>query len=249
MNVLGIIPARYASTRLEGKPLMDLYGKSMIQRVYEQSRKALEYVIVATDDERIKEEVLKFGGNVIMTSSDHTTGTNRCLEAYESFMRTSGLFFDIVINIQGDEPLLDPDQINSLVTCFDDVEVRMATLVIPSSEKDDLNQGVFVVVDNNYNALYFSRSVIPSLRDEIKENWTNKHRFYKHVGMYAFRGESLKEYSSLKESPLEKSEKLEQLRWLENGNKIRVALTTHKSIPVDTREDLEMVRNILRKLP
>ena len=246
MNVLGIIPARYASTRLEGKPLLDLCGKSMIQRVYEQAKKALKFVVVATDDERIKEEVIRFGGHVIMTSPYHTTGTNRCLEAYELFTKKSDQQFDVVINIQGDEPLLDPEQITSLVSCFEDIEVEMATLVIPSSGEEDLKSGVFVVLDKDLNAMYFSRSIIPNLRDELRENWTNNHRFYKHVGMYGFRGESLKKYSSLEESLLEKSEKLEQLRWLENGNKIRVAITNHKSIPVDTKEDLEKVRNVLQ---
>ena len=152
----------------------------------------------------------------------------------------------MVINIQGDEPLLDPEQITSLVSCFEDIEVEMATLVIPSSGEEDLKSGVFVVLDKDLDAMYFSRSIIPNLRDELRENWTSNHRFYKHVGMYGFRGESLKKYSSLEESLLEKSEKLEQLRWLENGNKIRVAITNHKSIPVDTKEDLEKVRNVLQ---
>ena len=245
MKVLGIIPARYASTRLEGKPLVDLGGKSMIQRVYEQAKKVLDQVIVATDDKRIEKAVKGFGGRVIMTSTDHTTGTNRCLEAYKNLMQNSNSSFDIILNIQGDEPLLDPEQITSLVNCFDSKKVELATLVIPTSKNEDLTTGVFVVFDENYNAMYFSRSIIPYCRDTIKENWSKEHIFYKHVGMYGFRPESLEEFANLEESDLENSEKLEQLRWLERGKKIRIAITRHKSFPIDTPQDLEKVRRII----
>lgn len=245
MNVLGIIPARYGSSRLEGKPLLDICGKTMIQRVYEQAKKALNYVLVATDDERIEAEVKSFGGNVVMTSSNHSTGTNRCLEAYEIYSKNPEISFDIILNIQGDEPLLAPDQIHSLVSCFDDKNAKMATLVTPANNQKELESGVFVVFDRNYNALYFSRSVIPFVRDEKFEEWTSNNTFFKHVGMYGFTPNALSEFANLAETSLENSEKLEQLRWLENGNQIKVAITNHQSIPVDTLEDIEKVRKII----
>jgi len=245
MNVLGIIPARYASTRLEGKPLVDLGGRTMIQRVYEQAEKALEHVIVATDDERIEKVVKGFGGKVVMTSNDHTTGTNRCLEAFNKYAENSDVLFDVILNIQGDEPLLVPDQITSLVNCFDSSDVQMATLVIPTTKNEDLTTGVFVVFDKNYNAMYFSRSVIPNHRDTAKEHWSKDHIFYKHVGMYGFRPKALEEFAHLEETKLENYEKLEQLRWLEQGNKIKIAITEHQSVPIDTAQDLEKVRKII----
>ncbi len=245
MKVLGIIPARYGSTRLEGKPLVDICGKPMIQRVYEQAKKALDFVLIATDDKRIEKAVKAFGGNVIMTSVDHTTGTNRCLEAYSLFLDKKNIEFDVVLNIQGDEPLLEPEQIKSLIGCFDISSTQMATLVIPTKAKDKLDLGVFVVFDNNMNALYFSRSIIPFVRDENKDDWTNKHTFYKHIGMYGFTPKALEEFSNLEETSLEKSEKLEQLRWLEQGNKIKIAITDHQSVAIDTVHDLEKVRKII----
>lgn len=245
MNVLGIIPARYGSTRLEGKPLLDICGKTMIQRVYEQAKKALDFVLIATDDKRIEAEVKRFGGSVVMTSSIHTTGTNRCLEAYEIFSNESSVKFDVVLNIQGDEPLLAPEQLQSLVSCFKQEDTQMATLVIAAKEQEELHSGVFVVFDKNFNALYFSRSVIPFVRDEKFEDWVLKNTFYKHVGMYGFRPKALQEFANLEETALENSEKLEQLRWLENGNKIKVAITEQQSIPVDTLEDIQKVRKII----
>ncbi len=245
MNVLGIIPARYGSTRLEGKPLLDICGKTMIQRVYEQAKKALDFVLIATDDKRIVAEVKRFGGNVVMTSSKHTTGTNRCLEAYEIFSNESSVKFDVVLNIQGDEPLLAPEQLKSLVSCFQQEDTQMATLVIAAKEQEELHSGVFVVFDKNFNALYFSRSVIPFVRDEKFEDWITMNTFYKHVGMYGFRPKALQEFSNLAETTLENSEKLEQLRWLENGNKIKVAITEQQSIPVDTLDDIQKVRKII----
>ncbi len=246
MNVLGIIPARYGSTRLEGKPLIDICGKPMIQHVYEQAKKALKYVLVATDDERIEKAVKEFGGNVVMTSSKHNTGTNRCLEAYEVFSFQSNVKFDVVMNIQGDEPLLEPDQIRSLEACFIDEETEMATLVIPVKEKEDLFEGgVYVVIDKFNNALYFSRSIIPFVRDAEKSNWQNKHLFYKHVGMYAYTPKALREFATLHQTSLEIAESLEQNRWLENGKKIRVEITESETIAVDTFDDLKRVRKII----
>jgi 3-deoxy-manno-octulosonate cytidylyltransferase (CMP-KDO synthetase) len=247
MNVLGIIPARYGSTRLEGKPLIDLCGKPMIQHVYEQTKKLLEHVVVATDDERIVKVVQDFGGDVVMTSKDHNTGTNRCLEAYRVFSKRKSLDFDVIVNIQGDEPLLDPEQIRLLISCFNDGVTEMATLVIPVKETDNTfaDSGVFVVVDRLKNALYFSRSVIPFVRDSHKKEWTKVHTFYKHIGMYAFKPNSLIEFASLEQTTLEVAESLEQNRWLENGKKIKVAITESDSVGVDTEEDVEKVRKII----
>ncbi len=247
MKVLGIIPARYGSTRLDGKPLVDICGKPMIQRVYEQAQKALRHVVVATDDERIVEAVQGFGGNVVMTSSDHNTGTNRCLEAYRVFTKLHKLEFNVIVNIQGDEPLLAHKQVNLLISCFiKDRATDMATLVIPVKATEHLEQnGVFVVIDKLKNALYFSRSVIPFVRDVDRKDWYKKHVFYKHVGMYAFKPDALIEFSSLEQTSLEIAESLEQNRWLENGKKIKVEVTDIETIAVDTLEDLERVRKII----
>jgi len=248
MNVLGIIPARYGSTRLEGKPLMDICGKPMIQRVYEQAKKILDDVVVATDDKRIEKAVQDFGGNVVMTSSKHSTGTNRCLEAYRVFSSAANKKYDVIINIQGDEPLLEPEQLRLLISCFIDDTTELATLVNPVKENENLfDGGVYVVLDKNKNALYFSRSVIPFIRDEEKSNWQNKHTFYKHVGMYAFSPSALNEFATLQQTSLELAESLEQNRWLENGKKIRVEISHYYTIPVDTISDLENVRSIIDK--
>ena len=248
MNVLGIIPARYGSTRLEGKPLLDICGKPMIQHVYEQVKRLLEHVVVATDDQRIVKAVQDFGGDVVMTSKDHNTGTNRCLEAYRVFAKRENIEFDVVVNIQGDEPLLDTEQIRLLISCFDEKATEMATLVIPVNKTEILKEGsgVFVVLDKLKNAIYFSRSIIPFVRDSEKAVWQTKHTFYKHIGMYAFRPQSLIEFASMQQTSLELAESLEQNRWLENGKKIKVEITESESIGVDTIEDLEKVRKIIK---
>jgi 3-deoxy-manno-octulosonate cytidylyltransferase (CMP-KDO synthetase) len=246
-KILGIIPARYGSTRLEGKPLVMICGKTMIQRVYEQSKKALDHVIVATDDKRIFDAVKNFDGQAVMTSENHTTGTNRCLEAYNLYVKQTDLEFDIVLNIQGDEPLLEPTQLTKLVSCFNDTKTTMATLVMPTYEQEDLQSGVFVVVNKENYALYFSRSVIPFVRDDKFTDWHKNHTFLKHIGLYGFLPKTLKEFSNLNQTKLENSEKLEQLRWLENGNSIKVAITNHKSISVDTKEDVLKVIKIIEK--
>jgi 3-deoxy-manno-octulosonate cytidylyltransferase (CMP-KDO synthetase) len=247
MQIIGIIPARYESTRLPGKPLVDIGGKTMIQRVYEQASKALDTVIVATDDKRIQKEVLGFGGVVIMTGPHHQTGTNRCLEAYEIFVELSKKSFDYVINIQGDEPLLDPEQLKSLITCFDDPSTEMATLVKPIEADSNILLGneVFVVKNKNNKALYFSRSVIPFVRSFEKEEWTKNHTFYKHIGMYGFKVDALKTFAAMSCTALELAESLEQNRWLENGGSISVAVTELECISVDTPADLEQVRAML----
>lgn len=248
MKILGIIPARYASTRLEGKPLVDLCGKPMIQHVYDRVKTKLDHVLVATDDKRIFDTVQNFGGKVVMTSENHNTGTNRCLEAYQKYVQATGEIFDVIINIQGDEPLLEPEQIETLTRCFDTADTEMATLVIPSNPTEKLSQsGVFVVFDKYCNALYFSRSVIPYVRDAKPGDWSSHHTFYRHVGMYGFRPKALETFANLQQTSLEKAESLEQNRWLENGRKIRVGITTHETIPVDTKEDAELVRMMMKK--
>jgi 3-deoxy-manno-octulosonate cytidylyltransferase (CMP-KDO synthetase) len=246
MNVLGIIPARYGSTRLEGKPLLDICGKPMIQRVYERVKLLVPHVVVATDDARIEKVVRDFEGEVVMTSAQHNTGTNRCLEAFEVFKSKSNIDFDVIINIQGDEPLLEIEQLRLLISCFFDKTTDMATLVNPV--KDDLGKsGVYVVIDKFKNALYFSRSVIPFVRDFERSEWSKNHTFYKHVGMYAFKPKALYEFATLQQTSLELAESLEQNRWLENGRKIRVEISNFQTIPVDTIEDLENVRSIVQK--
>lgn len=250
MNVLGIIPARFGSTRLEGKPLKDIGGKTMIQRVYEQSSKALDHVYVATDDKRIEEEVLRFGGKVVLTSENHTTGTNRCLEAFDLIQKNHEIPFDVIINIQGDEPLLDPKQITQLAACYEDKETSMATLIMPITKGTELisESDVYVVITSQQKALYFSREVIPHVRGIKRKHWTDHHTYYKHIGMYGFTPEAIHKFASLQPTNLEKAESLEQNRWLEHGYEIKVAITDHDSISVDTPADLEKVREMVKLL-
>lgn len=248
MNFLGIIPARFGSTRLEGKPLADIEGKSMIQRVYEQATKAISHVYVATDDIRIQEEVLKFGGNVVMTSSSHNTGTNRCLEAYQKISTQTDQKFDVVINIQGDEPLLVPQQLQELMDCFLDSRTEMATLITPVIRMDDLfnESEVFVVFNKDKFALYFSREVIPHIHGMHKTKWLDNNTYHKHLGLYGYTAAALEKFAQLPQSNLETTESLEQNRWIENGGNIKLAITHYDSIPVDTIDDLERVRKIVR---
>lgn len=243
MIVFGIIPARFASTRFPGKPLVDINGKSMIQRVYEQVQKTLPYVCVATDDNRIREAVIAFGGEVVMTREDHESGTDRCAEATMLFEKSKGLKADVVINIQGDEPFIDPIQIKQLVAIFENDNAEIATLVKKVEELnvlDDKNV-VKVVRALNSEALYFSRNGIPFMRNVTKESWLEKHDFFQHVGMYGYRKSVLLQLSELEKGFLEMAESLEQLRWLENGYKIKTAITDIDSIGIDTPEDLKMV--------
>jgi 3-deoxy-manno-octulosonate cytidylyltransferase (CMP-KDO synthetase) len=241
MKFIGIIPARYASTRFPGKPLADMGGKPMIRRVYEQVIKTVDNVYVATDDNRIEEVVKNFGGNVIMTSEEHHSGTDRCYEAYCKI----GEGYDIVINIQGDEPFIQPEQIELLKSCFSDSETQIATLVKPFDKEGDFEKTLFnpntpkVVINNRHEAMYFSRSIIPYIRSVEYKEWLKSQTFYKHIGLYAYRADILKEITSLPQSALEKAESLEQLRWLENGYKIKVAVTHLETIGIDTPEDLE----------
>jgi 3-deoxy-manno-octulosonate cytidylyltransferase (CMP-KDO synthetase) len=246
MKLIGIIPARYASTRFPGKPLVDIQGKSMIQRVYEQTSKAelLKRVIVATDDQRIKEEVEKFDGEVISTSSEHPSGTDRCNEVLQR-LKDKGEHPDAIINIQGDEPFIQPAQIDLLCSCFDKKDVFIATLAKKITSIEELFSTTVnkVLVDMNGNALYFSRTAIPHLKNVPEKDWLNKFSFLKHIGIYGYRAETLEAISRLSPSPLEKAELLEQLRWLENGYKIHVEETQMDSISVDTPEDLSKLLN------
>lgn len=245
MKVLGIIPARYGSTRLPGKPLIDLGGKPMIQHVYERAFGAVDTLVIATDDERIATAVHRFGGRAVMTSADHQNGTSRCAEVLSAF-ETEGSSFDVVINIQGDEPLLDPQLPKSLAALFANPSVQIATAVRAVRSSNDLKEGlVHVVLDQFHRALYFSRSIIPFQRDVSRQQWTDFYTYYHHVGIYGFRSQVLEEIVQLPPSPLEEAEKLEQLRWLAAGYRIHCIETDFQSIPVDTLEDAENVRKLL----
>jgi len=246
MNFLGIIPARYASTRFPGKPLADICGKPMIQKVYEQASLALKNVWVATDDKRIEDAVKAFGGKVVMTSKNHKSGTDRIAEAVRHITHNNKISIDVVINIQGDEPFIQPEQINALKKCFNIDTTDIATLIKPISNEMEIfdPNKVKVVIGNNKQALYFSRSSIPYLRGIPKENWIKKGKFYKHIGMYAYKHEVLMEITKLNQGNLEILESLEQLRWLENGYHIQTEITTHESIGIDTPADLERVKEL-----
>ncbi|WP_430810814.1 MULTISPECIES: 3-deoxy-manno-octulosonate cytidylyltransferase [unclassified Carboxylicivirga] len=240
-TLLGIIPARYASTRFPGKPLADIGGKTMIQRVYEQACKQLDYVYVATDDKRIEAAVLAFGGRVVMTSTDHQSGTDRCAEALQRVTELEQRDFYAVINIQGDEPFISPRQIGLVAHCFQQEDTQLATLVKPVTSSADLFNAnkPKVVLSKDRRALYFSRSPIPYLRGEEESHWAEKHPYYNHVGLYGYRSDILMQITQLPMGQLEAAESLEQLRWLENGYSIRVEETREESHGIDTPEDLE----------
>jgi len=243
MKFIGIIPARYASTRFPGKPLADINGKTMIERVYEQCKKSLEHVYVATDDEKIANEVVRFGGNIVMTSRNHQSGTDRIAEAVKRIHEKSRNKFDVVINIQGDEPFIQPQQIEEIKSCFKDRGTEIATLVKQIEQNNDIfdPNKPKVTLDKNMYAISFSRSPIPYLRNTDQKEWYKKHRYYRHIGMYAYKTETLLELTNLKQSPLELAESLEQLRWIENGYKIKVTETQFDSIGIDTPEDLKKI--------
>lgn len=247
LKYIAIIPARYASTRFPGKPLAMLGGKPVIQRVWEQVSSVVDAAVVATDDERIAQAVESFGGRAIMTSPNHKSGTDRCWEAYQK----QGEEFDVVINVQGDEPFIAHSQLRAIMACFEDENTDIATLVKPFAEEDGLSalenpNSPKVVLDNDSCAVYFSRSVIPYLRGVDREDWLKHHSFYKHIGMYAFRRDVLGEVTALPQSTLEKAESLEQLRWLENGYKIGVGISDVETVGIDTPEDLERAEEFLK---
>lgn len=248
MKFIGIIPARYASSRFPGKPLAMIGDKTMIERVYTRVREVLGEgnVAVATDDSRIFEAVEAFGGRAVMTSDSHRSGTDRCREAYAKL----GSDADVVINIQGDEPFIAPSQIRALMDCFEDPDVELATLARPFDASrgyealEDPNL-VKVVMDSDMYALYFSRSVVPYVRGVDRRNWTGHAPYFTHVGLYGYRAEVLDEITHLPQSSLELAESLEQLRWLQNGYSIRMALTTEPTIGIDTPADLEQALKFL----
>ena len=242
----GIIPARYASTRFPGKPLVLIGDKCMVQRVYEQALKSIDIVYVATDDERIFEAVTKFGGKVVTTSADHPSGTDRCAEAVDKIIKETGRTIDVVVNIQGDEPFIRPEQIDLLKSCFNDKSVRLATLVRKAAPGEDIcnpNQPK-VILDYEGNAIYFSRAAIPFVRDVPTPEWSEKHVFYKHLGLYAYSTDVLRRITKLPRSPLEIAESLEQNRWIENGFKIRCAATVWESFGIDTPDDLKKANSL-----
>lgn len=243
MKVVGIIPSRYCSTRFPGKPLAMIKGKTMIQRVCEQAWKSkLDAVVVATDDIRIADEVLKFGGKYVMTDPRHQSGTDRCSEAVEILEEP----YDAVINIQGDEPFIDPEHINLLVDMISRDDTQLASLVKRVEEEEDLfgSAKVKVVMDKTGKALYFSRNPIPFMQNVAHEKWLQKGRFYQHIGIYAYKTETLHQIAKMQPSALEQAESLEQLRWLENGLSIRMAVVAGESLSIDTPDDLAKAREM-----
>jgi 3-deoxy-manno-octulosonate cytidylyltransferase (CMP-KDO synthetase) len=244
MKILGVIPARYASSRFPGKPLVDIGGKSMIQRVYEQAKKCYDLtdVVVATDDERIFEHVKGFGGAAVMTSDQHQSGTDRCAEVALQHPE-----YQVVINIQGDEPYIDPEQISKLAACFNTPDVQLATLVKRVKTEQELNNPNTpkVIVNKLSEAVYFSRSPIPHIRGEEPQNWLEFYTYFKHIGIYGYRADILQEVTKLPIASLEKAESLEQLRWIENGYRIKVAETELETYAVDTPEDLDKLSPLL----
>lgn len=250
MRFLALIPARYASTRFPGKPLAKLGGKYIIQRVYERVSSMFEQTYVATDDERIIKAVEDFGGKAILTSSNHKSGTDRCWEATSKLGADN---YDVVINIQGDEPFIHPSQMEAIANCFLDENTQIATLVKPFDHNTPFAtlknpNSPKVVISRDMRALYFSRSIIPYIRSVGENKWLETHTFYKHIGMYAYRTETLKEITALEQTTLEKAESLEQLRWLENGYCIKVGITDIETVGIDTPEDLQKAEKFLKKI-
>ena len=247
MQFIGIIPARYDSTRFPGKPLANIGGKTMIQRVYEQASKALEWVYVATDDARIEENVHSFGGKVVLTSKNHKSGTDRCFEAIQKIQAIEeGKRFEVVINVQGDEPFIKPEQLRLIMSCFDDKTIQIATLAKSINSKEELfDPNVVKVIRNKeLQAIYFSRTPLPFLRNENQKNWHKAFSYLKHIGIYAYKTNVLRQLTALSPSSLEIAESLEQNRWIENGYSILVETTKYDTIAIDTPEDLEKVNNL-----
>ncbi len=249
-SFIAIIPARYASTRFPAKPLAVLGGQMVIERVYRQVTAVMPHVVVATDDERILSAVQSFGGKAVMTSEAHRSGTDRVCEAYDTVCRELGRAFDVVVNVQGDEPFIQRSQLEAIEECFQDSTTQIATLVKPFAKDAAFDtlanpNSPKVVLDDNSFAQYFSRSVIPYLRGVETSEWTACHTYYKHIGLYAYRAEVLHEITRLPQSPLEIAESLEQLRWLQAGYRIKVAQTDVETIGIDTPADLQRAEEFL----
>ncbi|MBR1519579.1 MAG: 3-deoxy-manno-octulosonate cytidylyltransferase [Prevotella sp.] len=245
MKTIAIIPARYGSSRFPGKPLAVLGGMTVIERVCRQAEKCVDDVVVATDDERIYDHVRAFGGRVVMTSKEHRSGTDRINEALQKI----GGEWDVVVNVQGDEPFIAPSQIEAVMDCFRDESVDIATLGKPFASMEEVeNPNSPKIARSELGfALYFSRSVIPFVRGKERQEWIGNFRFLKHIGLYAYRPEVLKRISSLPQSPLERAESLEQLRWLEAGYRIQVALTDIETVGIDTPDDLRRAEELIKK--
>jgi len=246
IKATGIIPARYASTRFPGKPLIDLAGKSMLQRVYEQCKlsKSLSRIIIATDDERIYKHAESFGAEVCMTDEKHPSGTDRCAEVALKM----NIDTDVIINIQGDEPLINPSQIDLLANCFADSKTQIATLIKVIDSEDVLfnSNTPKVILDSENFAIYFSRECIPHIRNKNKNEWLSLHTFYQHIGIYAYQKNVLQEITKLKTSSLESAESLEQLRWIEHQYKIKTAITNEDTFAIDSPEDVDKVLQKLK---
>jgi 3-deoxy-manno-octulosonate cytidylyltransferase (CMP-KDO synthetase) len=242
----GIIPARFASTRFPGKPLVDIFGKPMIQHVYEISKTVFEIVYAATDDKRIFDAVVNFGGNVVMTSENHKSGTDRCSEAVEIIQKQLNRKIDVVVNIQGDEPFIAKEQLETIKKLFFDNQIQIATLIKKFADDEDIfnPNSPKVVISNTNEALYFSRSPVPFVRNSEKEIWQKQFTFFKHIGLYAYRTEILKQLAVLPQGNLEKAESLEQLRWIENGYRIKVAQTDIENHAIDSPDDLKRLANM-----
>lgn len=250
MKFLALIPARYASTRFPAKPLATLGGKPIIQRVYERVARVFPEVCVATDDDRIFQTVTQFGGRAVMTSESHRSGTDRCFEAYTNL----GSDADVIVNVQGDEPFIAASQLEAVMSCFEDETTEIATLVKPFASDTPIDvlenpNTPKVVVGDEGQALYFSRSVIPYLRGVDRNEWAAHHTYLKHIGLYAYRAEALRRITALPQGDLEKCESLEQLRWLQAGLRIRVATTEVETIGIDTPEDLAAAERFLAAHP
>jgi 3-deoxy-manno-octulosonate cytidylyltransferase (CMP-KDO synthetase) len=246
MHFIAIIPARYGSTRFPGKPLADINGKAMIQRVFEQASKSFDTVFVATDDKRIARKVDDFGGRYIMTSRRHKSGTDRCAEAIEIIRDLEKKDFDVIVNVQGDEPFVQPEQFAQIKKPFRFKRTQIATLAKPIINQDDIfnPNKPKLILNKKREAIYFSRSPIPFIRGKHQKKWISQHQFYKHIGLYAYRYKVLKEIAALERTPLEIVESLEQLRWIENSYKIRVEMTEHEAVSIDTKKDLGRLEHI-----
>lgn len=247
-NSVVIIPARYASSRFPGKPLAKLAGKPIIEHVYHRVSEAVKHVYVAVDDKRIYDCVKEFGGNAIMTSPNHNSGTDRIAEAFGKI----GKDFDVIVNVQGDEPFIHKEQIEDLINCFNEKDTEIATIVKPFSAIDGIKSLINpntpkVTISKDMRALYFSRSVIPYIRGVEQEKWLEKHTYYKHIGIYGFRADVLMNVTKLPQGKLEKAESLEQLRWLENGYSIKVAVSNFETVGIDTPEDLIKAEQFINK--